>query len=79
MRAEFVSSGTSVTGVQFARSQTVTTSNHQLLISYEVVTLSDGSTVQTGTGRSPGRTPPAPPTINGRHDTRGGVLLRLRR
>ena len=39
--------GTSVTGVQFARARDRHTANHQLLITYEVVTLSDGSTVQS--------------------------------
>ncbi len=52
VRGEFTATGASVTGVQFARSQTVTTNNHQVDIAYEVVSLSDGSTVQTS-GASP--------------------------
>jgi hypothetical protein len=51
VRAEFLSTGTSVTGVQFSRSLTAITSNHQVEISWEVVSLNDGSTVQ-GSGTS---------------------------
>ena len=47
MRAQFAATGASVTGVEFRRSRTVTTSNHHLDIAYEVVSLSDGSTVQS--------------------------------
>jgi len=47
VRAEFLTTGTSVTGVQFARALTATTNNHHVQISWEVVTLNDGSTVQT--------------------------------
>ena len=75
MRAEFVSTGTSVTGVQFARSQTVTTSNHQLLISYEVVTLSDGSTVQTGTGTITGTNATGTATLSTVDTTRAAVFF----
>ena len=47
-RGEFLATGSSVTGVQFARSGTITgTNNQQIDIAYEVVSLSDGSTVQT--------------------------------
>lgn len=47
VRAEFLSTGASVTGVQFARSSTATANNHHVGISWEVVSLSDGTTVQT--------------------------------
>jgi hypothetical protein len=46
-RAEFLATGASVTGVQFVRALGVTANNHQVDIGYEVVSLSDGSTVQT--------------------------------
>jgi hypothetical protein len=59
VRAEFLATGTSVTGVQFARALTATTSNHHVQISWEVVTLNDGSTVQ-----SSGTTPTAIATGN---------------
>jgi hypothetical protein len=49
VRAEFLSSGTSVTGVQFSRSVTATTNNDQVDIAWQVVALSDGSSVQSGT------------------------------
>ena len=75
MRAEFVSTGTSVTGVQFARSQTVTTNNHQLLISYEVVTLTDGSTVQTGTGTITGTNATGTATLTTVDTTRTAVFF----
>lgn len=47
VRGEFLSTGASVTGVQFVRSVTSTTSNHQVNLSYEVVSFSDGTTVQS--------------------------------
>jgi hypothetical protein len=75
MRAEFVSTGTSVTGIQFARSQTVTTNNHQLLISYEVVTLTDGSTVQTGTGTITGTNATGTATLTTVDTTRTAVFF----
>jgi len=52
VRAEFRSTGTSVTSVQFVRGLTATGNNHHVQISWEVVTLNDGSTVQ-GSGTSP--------------------------
>jgi outer membrane protein assembly factor BamB len=52
VRAEFLSTGTSVTGVQFVRGLTATGNNHHVQISWEVVTLNDGSTVQSS-GTSP--------------------------
>ena len=54
MRAEFRATGTGVTSVQFARALTATANNHHVQISWEVVTLNDGSTVQ-----SSGTTPTA--------------------
>ena len=54
VRAEFRATGTSVTSVQFARALTATANNHHVQISWEVVTLNDGSTVQ-----SSGTTPTA--------------------
>jgi len=57
VRAEFLSTGASVTGVQFARSLNATNNGHQVDIAYEVVALGDGSTVQSS-GTSPA-------TING--------------
>lgn len=47
VRGEWLATGASVTGVNFARSLTVITANHQVDIAWEVVSLSDGSTVQT--------------------------------
>ncbi len=52
VRAEFLSTGASVTGVQFVRGLTATASNHHVQMSWEVVTLNDGSTVQSS-GTSP--------------------------
>ncbi len=52
VRTEFLSTGASVTGVQFVRARNSTTGNHQVDIAYEVISLSDGSTVQTS-GTSP--------------------------
>ena len=75
MRAEFVSTGASVTGVQFARSVTETTANHQLLISYEVVTLSDGSTVQTGTTLLTGTSSSVTATLTTVDTTRTAVFF----
>ena len=75
VRAEFVSTGASVTGVQFARSVTETTANHQLLITYEVVTLSDGSTVQTGTTSITGTTATATATLTTVDTTRTAVFF----
>jgi hypothetical protein len=49
VRGEFLTSGSSVTGVQFSRTVTSTSNNHQVDIGWEVVALSDGSTVQSGT------------------------------
>jgi hypothetical protein len=49
VRAEFLASGTSVTGVQFSRVVTTTSNNHQVDLAWQVVSLSDGSTVQNGT------------------------------
>lgn len=54
VRAEFRATGTGVTSVQFARALTATANNHHVQISWEVVTLNDGSTVQ-----SSGTTPTA--------------------
>ena len=77
-RGEFLSTGSSVTGVQFVRTQTVTTSNHQVDIAYEVVSLSDGSTVQTS-GTSPstitGTTASATATLGTAVDTTRTVLF----
>jgi len=75
VRAEFTSTGTSVTGVQFARSVTETTANHQLLITYEVVTLSDGSTVQTGTTSLTGTVATATATLTTVDTTRTAVFF----
>jgi hypothetical protein len=51
VRAQFLATGASVTGVQFVRALTATTNNHQVQISWEVVALNDGTTVQSsGTG-----------------------------
>jgi hypothetical protein len=47
VRGEFLATGAAVTTAQFVRSVTSTTSNHQVQISWEVVTLNDGSTVQS--------------------------------
>lgn len=49
VRGEFLTGGTAVTGVQFARSATETGNNRHVDIAYEVVSLADGSTVQRGT------------------------------
>src|SRR5262245_27639660 len=75
LRAEFVSTGASVTGVQFARSVTETTASHQLLITYEVVTLSDGSTVQTGTTSLTGTTSSVTATLTTVDTTRTAVFF----
>jgi len=75
LRAEFVSTGASVTGVQFARSVTETSANHQLLITYEVVTLSDGSTVQTGTTSLTGTTSTVTATLTTVDTTRTAVFF----
>jgi len=48
VRAKFSSTGTSVTGLTFIRGHQEATDNHQVDIAYEVVSLSDGSTVQGG-------------------------------
>ena len=47
VRGEFLSTGASVTGVQFARTLSPSQDNHNVDIAYEVVSLSDGSTVQS--------------------------------
>jgi hypothetical protein len=47
VRGEFTATGASVGFVQFARSIQSTAGGHHLLISWEVVTLTDGSTVQS--------------------------------
>ena len=47
VRAEFLTTGASVTGVEFERAVTATGNNRQVQISYEVVALNDGSTVQS--------------------------------
>jgi hypothetical protein len=52
VRGEWVSTGSSVTGLNFARSINNTTANQQVDFAWEVVSLSDGSTVQTS-GASP--------------------------
>ena len=52
VRAEFLATGASVTGVQFVRGLTATGNNHHVQLSWEVVTLNDGSTVQSS-GTSP--------------------------
>jgi len=51
-RAEFLSTGASVTGVQFVRTTNATATGHTVDIAYEVVSLSDGSVVQSS-GTSP--------------------------
>jgi hypothetical protein len=51
VRSQFLATGASVTGVQFVRALTATANNRQVQISWEVVTLNDGSAVQgSGTG-----------------------------
>jgi hypothetical protein len=52
VRSEFLTTGASVTGVEFERALTVTNNNRQVQISYQVVSLADGSTVQ-GSGTAP--------------------------
>jgi hypothetical protein len=52
VRGEFLSTGASVTGVQFVRSVNQVNSGEHVDIAYEVVSLSDGSTVQSS-GTSP--------------------------
>lgn len=47
VRAQFLATGASVTGAQFVRAVTATANNRQVQISWEVVTLNDGSTVQS--------------------------------
>jgi hypothetical protein len=54
VRAAFLTSGTSVTGVQFSRVVTATGNNHQVDLAWQVVSLSDGSTVQSGTATMTG-------------------------
>ncbi|HEU5193195.1 MAG TPA: hypothetical protein VFW70_00545, partial [Methylomirabilota bacterium] len=77
-RGEFLSTGASVTGVQFTRSLNSTNSNHQVDIAYEVVSLSDGSTVQSS-GTSPttitGTTASATATLSSVVDTTRTVLF----
>ena len=77
-RAEFLSTGTSVTGVQFVRTQNATTTGHTVDIAYEVVSLSDGSAVQTS-GTSPttitGTTASASPSLATAVDTTRTVLF----
>jgi len=48
VRADFSSYGASINGLTFSRTTTVTTANHQVDIAWEVVSLSDGSTVRRG-------------------------------
>lgn len=78
VRAEFAATGSSVTGVQFTRSVNSTTSNQQVDIAYEVVSLSDGSAVQTS-GTTPntitGTTASATATLTTAVDTTRTVLF----
>ena len=52
VRGEFTATGAAVGFVRFERSTDTTTANHHVQISWEVVTLNDGSTVQ-GSGAAP--------------------------
>lgn len=54
--ARFTTTGPSVTGLTFTRAAQNNTANRQVDISWQVVALSDGSTVQTGTTTSAGTT-----------------------
>lgn len=49
VRGEFLTAGTAVTGMQFSRVVTTTGNNRQVDLAWQVVSLSDGSTVQNGT------------------------------
>jgi hypothetical protein len=74
-RGEFLTSGTSVTGVQFARSVTATGNNHQLDIGWEVVALSDGSAVQNGTSTFTFTAASATATLNTVDTTRTALFF----
>ena len=75
VRARFVSSGTSVTGVQFSRSVTATGNNHQVDIAWQVVALSDGSTVQSGTSTLTGNNTTSTTSMTTVDTTRTALVL----
>ncbi len=75
VRGEFLTAGTAVTGVQFARTVTATGNNRQADIAYEVVTLSDGSTVQSGTTALTGSNGTSTATLTAVDTTRTAVLF----
>jgi hypothetical protein len=74
-RGEFLTSGTAVSGVQFVRAVTQTGNNRQIDLAWEVVSLSDGSTVQNGTAILTGTTTTSAATLTTVDTTRTAVFF----